>query len=373
MGGDAAVSSPCLILAAGGTGGHVYPALAVADALRRHAPAARIQFIGGRRGIERDIVPAAGYALHRLPAAGMRGLGVLGALRFAVSFAIASVASLFVLFRQRPDLVLATGGYASAAPAMAAALMGRPLWLQEQNSVPGSTNRTLARFAERAYVAYAEASPALARAGEIRQLGNPLRGSLSAAPATHEDYAHFGLSEGRPTLLLFGGSRGARSLNAALRDAAPRLAQSEWQLLAQSGREEFESTRQVVEAAAPGRFHVHAFLHEMERAYRVADLVICRAGALTLAELEVVGKPAVLVPFPHATDDHQTRNARAFAAGGAAQVVADADFDANRLLAPLGSPGLIASMQEAARRASGKEAAADRLALDILERVGARP
>lgn len=366
-----------VLLAAGGTGGHVYPALAVAQALARHD--ARVHFVGGRRGIEGDLVPKAGFPLTRLPAAGLRGLGLAGALRFAVAFSLAFVASLLLVARLRPHVVLATGGYASAAPSMAAVVLRRALWLQEQNSVPGSTNRWLSRFAERVFAAFDAARPALARAGRVDVLPNPVRAELVAEAGREPnagDFAAVGLEPGRPTVLVFGGSRGAATLNRAVREAWPRLRdETDWQLLVQTGHDEWEGTRAAMTTDGTGssRVRVLPYLDDMAAAYRVADLVVARAGAMTLAELEVLGKPAILVPYPHATDDHQTHNAAALADRGAARVVADADFTGERLAGLLAGfrtdPDSLAGLRAAARaHALGRDTATE-LAESILARA----
>lgn len=366
-----------ILFAAGGTGGHVYPALAVADAVRGLLPTARVEFAGGRRGIEGRLVPQAGYRLHRYPAAGLRGGGLWGWFRFSSRFAVAIFAAALLILRLRPHVVLATGGYASAAPAMAAAMLGRPLWLQEQNSVPGSTNRFLSRFAERAYCAFAEAKDSLRRASRVEELPNPVRASLYGLAETGLDaaaYAKFGLLPERRTLLVFGGSRGAATLSRAVVDGWPALAATgDWQLLAQVAEYDLEKTRAAVKnAEAPA--HVCPFIDDMAAAYTVADLIVCRAGALTLAELATVGRPSILVPFPHATDDHQTSNARAFERAGAAVVIADEQFDGLALSAAvtrLGDhPDELRAMATAATRLAGGSRPAETIARALLQRSG---
>lgn len=368
-----------VLFAGGGTGGHVYPALAIAEAVRRLEPEAAIRFVGGRRGIEGRLVPAHGFRLHRYPAAGMRGLGLLGAVRFAVSFGVAAILSLALVLRWRPQLVVATGGYASAAPAVVAAFLGVPLWLQEQNSAPGSTNRILARFAERAYVAFAPARQALAAAGSLHDAPNPVRRDIrdaAGAAPTDADYERFGLRPGVPTLLVFGGSRGAATLNRAVAAAWPRLRdETAWQVLLQTGEQDLESTRAVVNRAQDDtlRARVLSYIDDMAAAYRVADLVVGRAGALTLAELTTVGKPALLVPFPHATDDHQRHNARVLADAGAARWVDDAELDGDRLFdeirALTAEDDTLDAMAAAARAWAGAVDGADIIARDAMERV----
>ncbi len=368
-----------VLMVGGGTGGHVYPAVAIAEALQRLAPDTSIRFVGGRRGIEGRLVPEHGFRLHRYPAAGLRGLGLGGALRFAVNFGVASALSLALVLRWRPDLVIATGGYASSAPAVVAALLGVPLWLQEQNSAPGSTNRVLARFAERAYVAFEPAGRLLAAAREIREAPNPVRASVRESHGvvpTEADYAHFDLRPDRPTLLVFGGSRGAATLNRAVAEGWPRLRdETEWQVLLQTGEQDLESTLAVVNRAQDDalRARVLSYIDDMAAAYRVSDLVVCRAGALTLAELATIGRPALLVPFPHATDDHQRRNAEVLAEAGAARWVDDAQFDGERLVDEVAALGedadTLATMAAAARHWGGEVDGAETIARDALARI----
>lgn len=371
---------PSVFFVGGGTGGHVIPALAMAEALLRRAPAARIHFVGGRRGIEGRLVPAAGFSITRLPAFGLRGLGIAGLLRFGFGFLAAVPAVLWLIIVRRPDLVVATGGYAAAAPALVASLVGVPLWLQEQNSAPGSTNRTLARRSERAYVAFAAAGPQL-HAREIVDLPNPVREPVRLAAgrsADAADFAQFGLEPGLRTLLVFGGSRGAATLTRAVQGAAERLTRDHaWQVLVQTGHEDLESTRAIVRDLAadrPSRVRVLAFIEDMGAAWRICDFVVCRAGAMTLAELATVGRPAVLVPYPVATDDHQRRNADELVQRSAARMVEDAHFDADRLLDEAAwfeqNPAEAAAMARAVRAWGGDTDAADRIAADILVRAG---
>lgn len=368
-----------VLFAAGGTGGHVYPALAIAEALRALDDDVQIRFVGGRRGIEGRLVPARGFRLERYPAAGMRGLGPMGALRFAVNFSVAAVLSLVLVLRWRPDLVVATGGYATAAPAAVASVLGVPLWLQEQNSAPGSTNRTLARLAERAYVAFPAARSRLAAAKAVHDASNPVRADVREAARrapTPADYERFGLRPGVPTLLVFGGSGGATSLNRAMAAAWPRLRdETEWQVLLQTGERDLESTRVIVNRAQDEslRARVLSYIDDMAAAWRVADLVVCRAGALTLAELTTVGRAALLVPFPHATDDHQRHNAQALADAGAARWIDDTELDGDRLFAEvralIDDPETRARMAAAARDWGEGTDGATVIARDALQRI----
>ena len=356
------------------------PALAMAEALRERAPRSRIHFVGGRRGIEGRLVPSAGFTITRLPAFGLRGLGPAGLVRFGLGFLAAIPVMLQLVIARRPRLVIATGGYASAAPAMIASLLGIPLWLQEQNSAPGSTNRVLSRRAERAYVAFARAKERLA-AREIVEMPNPVRATVKPdAAARDEDFRAFGLEPGRRTLLIFGGSRGAATLNRAIEGACARIVHdTEWQVLAQTGHEDLESTRTIVARNAddlPSRVRVLPFIEDMGAAWRIADLVVCRAGAMTLAELATVGRCAVLVPYPHATDDHQRHNAQELVDRDAARLVEDGRMDGDRLMDELAwfdeDPGRASSMARRVHEWGGSGDAAQRIAADILERIGSQ-
>jgi len=362
----------------GGTGGHVIPALAMAEALRLKAPDARVHFVGGRRGIEGRLVPAAGFSLTRLPAFGLRGLGLAGMIRFAFGFLVAIPSMLFLLLRRRPRLVVATGGYAAAAPALIASVLGVPLWVQEQNSAPGSTNRVLSGRSERAYAAFAAAREKL-RAREIIELPNPVRAAVRASAessSTPQDYEQFGLDPDRHTLLIFGGSRGAATLNRAIEAAAGRIMHdTSWQVLAQTGQEDLESTRAIVGTSAggrPSRVRVLPFIDDMGAAWRIADLVVCRAGAMTLAELATVGRASLLVPYPHATDDHQRLNALELVERGAARMVEDQALDGDRLVDVLAwfdeDAAGVASMARAVREWGGAVDGATRIAEDIVQR-----
>jgi len=316
-----------VLVAGGGTGGHVYPGLAVAEAVQAAAPRAEIRFAGTRRGLEAILVPQAGYRLHTVPASGFRGLGPLARLRFLLNFAAGLVSSLWLLARWRPDVVLGTGGYASAPIMAAARLRSIPCALQEQNTIPGSANRLLARWADRIYLGFAESQQYFPEKSCLFT-GNPVRASFSRGqkPSTAEKEVSPCLSANANDdglrLLIFGGSRGARTLNNAAKGATAL-----WQrqpcpaIWLQTGPAQKEELVAAYAEFPQDRVRVTAYIFDMPTALAWADLAVCRAGAMTLAELHVLGKPAVLVPFPHATDDHQLKNARACEEAGAAVVV----------------------------------------------------
>ena len=357
-----------VLFAGGGTGGHLYPAIAVARQLRRAQPATECLFLGSRGGLEARIVPQEGFALQTIPSTGFRRLGPLGKLRFFWSLVRGLAAALVLVRRFRPDLVVATGGHASLAGGLAAALLGRPLVVQEQNRIPGLAARLLARRARRVYVGFPGTEQAFAHPERVRCLGNPVREDLlqqSATPA--------GLPSGVPVLLVLGGSRGARSLNRAVGEAIPQLAAERRVLwIWQTGTLDHER----IAPAWAGRpdVRVHAYLADVGAAYAAATLVLCRAGAMTLAELTALGKAAILVPFPGAVDDHQTANARSLEEAGAAVLLPDAALSGARLRqeinAILETPGRLEAMAAASRKL-GRPEATRTLVEDFLAVAGA--
>lgn len=372
-GQETARRGPRLVIAGGGTGGHVYPGLAVAEAVRAAAPEADIRFVGTRRGLEAALVPAAGWPFATVAASGFRGLGLAARARFVVNFARGWAGSLVRLLRWRPDVVLGTGGYVSAPVLAAARLLRCRLALQEQNAWPGSANRLLGRWAHRVYLGYPEAATAFP-GRKCLVTGNPVRAAFRSdrtAPGAATR------SSRSLRLLLFGGSRGARTLNRAAREAATLWrAREEWELVVQTGADEREAVAAAFAGWPPGRVRVEVYVDDMPAALAWADLAVCRAGAMTLAELAAAGKPAILVPFPHATDDHQRRNAEAVAAAGAAVVLADDACDGPRLAAAVAAladdPGRRGAMA-AASAALARPGAAAAIAADLLALAGRRP
>ncbi|HZV76827.1 MAG TPA: UDP-N-acetylglucosamine--N-acetylmuramyl-(pentapeptide) pyrophosphoryl-undecaprenol N-acetylglucosamine transferase [Candidatus Babeliales bacterium] len=292
-----------VVFAGGGTGGHVYPAIAIADALR--ARGATIAFIGTADRLEATIVPKAGYVLHPIASRSMPRTPSFGLLATITSNLKGTLQSLRLLAAQRPDLVIATGGYVAFPVALAARirrflrLSTAPLVLLEPNAAPGLTNRLLSPVVDEVWRAA------------------PVRAELRDLPRREDAAARLGLDPSLRTLLAVGGSQGARSIN----DALMRLVENNavpagWQLLALTGQTEYDRVRPVLPLARP-------YLDDMRDAYAVADLVLARAGASTLGELAALRKPAILVPYPYASEDHQAANAARFEAAGAAVIVND--------------------------------------------------
>ncbi|MFK7731723.1 MAG: undecaprenyldiphospho-muramoylpentapeptide beta-N-acetylglucosaminyltransferase [Pseudomonadales bacterium] len=289
---------------AGGTGGHVFPGLAVADELS--AAGYQVEWLGTEAGIESRLVPAAGYTLHCLPVSGVRGLGVVTLLKAPLMIA-RSVYSAWALLRKlRPVAVMGFGGFAAGPGAVAARLLGKPLILHEQNSVLGTTYRLLQYVAARRLVGFPNT---FTRRRNTYLTGNPVRADIASVVNTSEQ-----AEKSAVNILVVGGSRGARALNEglpALLEAAAKTSTASVSVCHQSGEQELASTNERYQALdCELQFEVCAFIDNMAERYGWADIVICRAGAMTVAELTAVGKPSLLVPFPYAIDDHQTENAR---------------------------------------------------------------
>lgn len=307
-----------VLIMAGGTGGHVFPALAVAERLR--AEGWQVIWLGTRRGIEARVVPAAGFDIEWLPVAGLRGKGVTTLLLAPFRLVRAGFAALRVLRRVRPAVVLGMGGFASGPGGAVAWATRRPLVIHEQNAIAGFTNRVLARVARRVLVAF----PGTLAREEV--VGNPVRDAFAALPPPRE---RFSSRSGPLRILVVGGSLGARALNETVPRALGALT-AEFEVRHQCGRGDADAVRAAYREHGVSA-NVDAFIEDMASAYAWADLAICRAGAMTIFELAAAGLGSVLVPFPHAVDDHQTANARYLADADAAVILQERDMTAERL------------------------------------------
>jgi len=311
-----------MLIMAGGTGGHVFPALAVAEELRERG--IEVTWLGTRRGIEADLVPGADFPIRFIDVVGLRGKsGLVGKLKAPFGLLKALWQAFGVVRSVRPQCVLGFGGFASGPGGLAARLLGKPLVIHEQNAVAGTTNRILEKLATRVL----EAFPNALAKGE--HCGNPVRREISAleAPQTRLSFA-----EGRcPQLLVLGGSLGALAINQVLPKALALLAENERPAVVhQCGQKHLEATCKAYEDAGVTA-EVVAFVDDMAAAYGVADFVICRAGALTVSELTAAGLGSVLIPYPHAIDDHQSENARWLVDNGAAVMLQQKDLNPEAL------------------------------------------
>lgn len=340
-----------ILIAAAGTGGHVFPALAVAEQLRNYGW--QVMWLGTDEGrIESRVVPAAGFTLHSVAMQGVRGHGLWRKLMLPITLMKAFWHCRSLLRRERIQLVLTFGGYVCAPAGLAARWCGVPLLVHEQNAVAGLTNKLLARLAHHVMLGFAAAQRQLPRA-EVT--GNPLRAEwLQALPAPHNSI---------PKLLVVGGSLGAQALNQAVPQALAQLAGAQapkklpLQILHQCGRERVEHVRSAYQQAGISTVEVVEFIDAMHQAYAEADVVICRAGALTVAELALVGTPAIFVPLPHAVDDHQTANAQALVDAGAGYLLPQAQLLQLQPLLQLLQPLLTDADKRAAMRANAARVA----------------
>jgi len=345
-------------LAGGGTGGHIYPALAIAAGLRAERPGIGLLYLGTARGLEADLVPRAGIPFVALSGGGVAGKSPLLAARGAAALARGAAQALVVLRRFRPHVVVGTGGYASVPALLAAALLRLPVAIQEQNVYPGAANRLLSRVAREVYVPVEETRRHLARRARVLVTGNPVRREVLLA-GREEAARRLGFDPARPVLVVLGGSRGARAINGATAAALPGLLGRGMQVLWVTGAAYHAGALAAVaaagiEPASFGKIRVEPYLHAMADALALADLVLARAGAMTLAEVTARGVPAVLVPSPNVVRDHQRQNARALERAGAALVIAEPELDGERLLAAtsaiLDDPARLQAMAGASRR-----------------------
>ncbi|HSG58163.1 MAG TPA: undecaprenyldiphospho-muramoylpentapeptide beta-N-acetylglucosaminyltransferase [Woeseiaceae bacterium] len=358
---------PILVMA-GGTGGHVYPALAVANALRERSRS--VVWLGTHRGLESRVVPAAGIDIEWVSVKGLRRKGAAALLVAPFQLAWALLQSLGVILRRRPAAVLGMGGFVSGPGGLAACLTLRPLLIHEQNAVAGLTNRLLARLAR----VVLQAFPGSFNSRVVAEtVGNPVRADIAAVPPPAERYA---AHEGRLRLLVLGGSQGALALNETVPAALALLAEGERPLVRhQCGEATLELTRQ-----AYARHELDAgvvpFIEDMAGAYEWADLVVCRSGALTVAELCAVGLPALFVPYPAAVDDHQRANARPMADAGAAVIIDQSmltpEVLATQLREWLADRGDLQQRAEQARSLARPDALA-RITELCLQQAGDRP
>jgi UDP-N-acetylglucosamine--N-acetylmuramyl-(pentapeptide) pyrophosphoryl-undecaprenol N-acetylglucosamine transferase len=368
-----------VLLAGGGTAGHVTPALATAEALRDHDPALVVEFVGTATGLEAGMVPAAGWKLHHVEAAPL--LRRLSPQTARLPFVVLRSARLLTRLIRRRSVAAACvfGGYVCGPLALAARWTGVPLLIHEQNAAPGLANRIAARWAWTVAVSVPGTQRHFPRSARTVVTGNPVRADLlraDLAALRPGAMAALGLRCDRPTVLAFGGSLGARRLNDA-------LLQARWpdpagvQLLHVAGARDHARVAAAWASADPAlAVRCEAFLDDMAPAYAAADVVVCRAGASTIAELTVLGLPSVLVPYPHAAADEQTANARALVDAGAATMITDADLDGARLVAavaPLLADDARRAAVATAARSLGRPDAAARLAELLVAAAGSRP
>jgi len=313
-----------VIISGGGTGGHIFPALSIADELRRKHPNVDILFVGAIGRMEMEKIPQAGYKIEGLNIAGLHRSLSLKNLSFPIKLVSSLLKAGKILDRFKPDVVIGVGGYASGPLLFMAQKKSIPTLIQEQNSFPGITNKLLAKRVNTICVAYEKLDNFFPKE-KIVFTGNPVRANiLNADHKREEALQHFGLDSGKPVLLCVGGSLGARSINQAVLAGYQKIIDAGYQLIWQTGKL-FYSQNELDLKQLPKEIVVQPFIREMDLAYAAADLVVSRAGALAITELCIVGKPAILVPSPYVSEDHQTKNAQALVSKHAAVMVSEAD------------------------------------------------
>ena len=331
--------SRSILIMAGGTGGHIFPALAVADIMR--SLGWQVTWMGAPDSMEAELVPKHGYAMEWVRFSGVRGKGLLRLLMLPVNLLVALWQSAGAIFRSRPDVVLGMGGYITFPGGVMAALLRRPLVIHEQNSIAGMSNKMLARVAQKVLSGFPDVLP------QAIWCGNPVRNDIAALPDPQQRYA---ARTGKLNVLVVGGSLGAKAINEVLPQALALLDEDvRPNVLHQTGKQHFEAVKQSYKDAGV-QADIKPFVDEMAKCYANADLVICRAGALTVAELAAAGVASILIPFPFAVDDHQTHNARFLSDCGAAVLLPQGELNAGKLaqlLRELNREKLLAMAQQA--------------------------
>lgn len=317
---------PRLLIAGGGTGGHLFPGVALAQELQARHPEAKVLFVGTERGIESRVLPTLGWELACIEVSGLKTMGLVGAGRGALRIPGALLQSRKILRSFKPDVVIGVGGYASGPVVLAASLRGLPTAILEQNSIPGLTNRILGKVARRVFLSFSHSQSYFA-SRKIALVGNPIRREILAALQTGPM-----ASDTTTRLFIVGGSQGATAVNSLCTEAASILKQEgiALKIVHQTGKADLDSTQsRYAEASIDA--DCRAFIGDMAAEYRVADFIVSRAGATTIAELGVVGRPAILIPYPFAANNHQELNAKEMVAAGAAIMLRQSDTDASGL------------------------------------------
>jgi len=362
---------PKFIISGGGTGGHIFPAISIANALKKRLPDCEILFVGALGRMEMERVPAAGYPIEGLPVSGFDRKNLLRNVKVLMNLFRSLMLARRIIRRFQPDVAIGVGGYASAPTLRAASAFGIPTVIQEQNSYAGVTNKLLAKKAARICVAY-EGMERFFPKDKIILTGNPVRQDLfSVAPGTKEAYDFFNLDPTKKTILVVGGSLGARTVNQSIIAGLEKLAKTDIQIIWQTGKFYIENAHAAAEPFACKNLIVTDFVSRMDLAYSIADLVISRAGASSISELCLLAKPVILVPSPNVAEDHQTQNALALVRKDAAVMIKDVDAK-NQLVDK--ALGLIANEDELKKMSRNilklaEKDSADRIAVEILNLI----
>ena len=352
-----------VLIAAGGTGGHIYPGIAVANEIMGRDAESEVLFVGTARGLEKRIVPENGFQLSLINSAGLKNVGVVGKVKGLSVLPKSFLEARRILRQFRPHVVVGAGGYVSGPVVMMAAIMGVPTLVMDSNALPGFTNRRLARFIDKAALTFEEAVPFFGKKGVVT--GNPVRSEFfEVVPKQRSHELH---------VLIFGGSQGARAINNAMIAGLGDLAKFEERLTIthQTGEADFEGVKAAYSESKFANGEVWPFISDIFVEFGKADLIICRAGATTCAEIAAAGKAALMIPLPTAADDHQRKNAEALVRAGAAKMILQQDLTGGLLTSEIGSliesPATITDMESAAK-SLGRPDAAEKT-VDIIEEL----
>ncbi len=355
-----------VLIAAGGTGGHIYPGIAIAKEIMRRDERSEVLFVGTSRGLEKRIVPENGFQLSLITSAGLKSVGVIGKLKGVGVLPISFFESARLLREFKPDVVVGAGGYVSGPVLLIASLMRFPTMVMDSNALPGFTNRKLARFVDKAALTFDEALPFFGEKGIVT--GNPVRKEFFEVPRKERGE--------KTNILVFGGSQGARAINNAMMSALPLLEgrSNKIRIVHQTGEADFEKTREMYSRSRIEDHEVRPFISDMFVEFGNADIVVCRAGATTCAELGAAGKASIMIPLPTAADDHQRKNAEAFERAGASRMLIQADLNGESLAALIAEliddPDAISEMETAAKRLGRIDAA--EATVDLIEKLGSK-
>src|SRR5688500_15245869 len=349
-----------VLIAAGGTGGHIYPGIAVAKEIMRRNGASEVLFVGTTRGLETKIVPDNGFQLSLINSVGLKNVGLLGQLKGLAILPKSFLEARRLLRKFRPDVVVGAGGYVSGPVLLMASLMRIPTLVMDSNALPGFTNRRLAWCVDKAALTFEEALPFFGKKGVVT--GNPVRKEFfEITPPASDDSVE---------LLIFGGSQGARAINNAMIGALTKLNSHTLEITHQTGDADLETTRVAYENNGWTGADVRPYISDMVSAFAKSDLIICRAGATTCAELAAAGKASIMIPLPTAADDHQRKNAEALKAAGAAEMILQSDLSketlAKEITDLINAPEKITAMENAAKSLAKPDAA--QITVDLIEK-----
>jgi UDP-N-acetylglucosamine--N-acetylmuramyl-(pentapeptide) pyrophosphoryl-undecaprenol N-acetylglucosamine transferase len=343
------------LFAGGGTGGHLYPAIAVADEIKRLKPESEIIFVGTKSKIEGRVIPKLGYGFKSIWIKGFARKFNIENLLFPVKLFVSLIQSLFISFRFKPRVAIGSGGYVAGPAIWGASVLGAKVILMESNSYPGVTTRLLERYADEVHITFDDSKKYLRKPDKIKVTGNPVRSELGSS-TKKESKKSFGLDENKFTVLVLGGSLGAASINNSVAEFVEELEKKSLQIIWQTGKNYYHSYKNINLDSVK----ILDFIEDMNKAYSACDLLVARAGATTIAELTVLGIPSILIPSPHVAENHQYYNAKSLAGNSAAVLIKDSDVKSllkDKILEVVADKKLLNSLSENAKRISKPNAA----------------